>query len=37
MRPGDLESRLERERAQFVEQIATDEAKTGIREWLGDA
>jgi enoyl-CoA hydratase/carnithine racemase len=37
MRPRDLESRLERERAQFIEQIASDEAKSGIREWLGDA
>ena len=37
MRPGDLESRLELERTQFIEQIATDEARTGIREWLGDA
>lgn len=37
LRPRDLESRLELERARFVEQIATEEAKTGIREWLGDA
>ena len=37
MRPRDLESRLEQERTQFIEQIATGEAKTGIREWLGDA
>ncbi|HSM30482.1 MAG TPA: enoyl-CoA hydratase/isomerase family protein [Woeseiaceae bacterium] len=37
LRPRDLESRLERERKRFVEQIATDEAKAGIRAWLGDA
>lgn len=37
LRPADLESRLEQERTGFVEQIATDEAKAGIREWLGDA
>ncbi len=37
LRPGDLESRLETERTQFVEQIASGEAKAGIREWLGDA
>ena len=37
LRPGDLESRLEQERSRFVDQIVTEEAKTGIREWLGDA
>jgi 2-(1,2-epoxy-1,2-dihydrophenyl)acetyl-CoA isomerase len=36
LRPRDLESRLELEREQFVEQIVTDEATTGIRSWLGD-
>ena len=37
LRPRDLERRLEQERTRFVEQIATDEARAGIREWLGDA
>ena len=36
MRPADLESRLERERALFVEQIVTAEAMAGIKAWLGD-
>jgi hypothetical protein len=36
MRPTDLESRLERERERFVEQIVTAEAKAGIKAWLGD-
>ena len=36
MRPADLESRLERERARFVEQIVTAEALAGIKAWLGD-
>ncbi len=36
MRPADLESRLERERARFVEQIVTAEAMAGIKAWLGD-
>ena len=37
LRPKHLESRLELERKRFVEQIVTDEAKAGIRAWLGDA
>lgn len=36
MRPADLESRLERERERFVEQIVTEEAMAGIKAWLGD-
>ena len=36
MRPADLESRLEREREQFVEQIVTEEAMAGIKAWLDD-
>lgn len=36
LRPRDLESRLEEERQRFVTQIATAEAKAGIRAWLGD-
>ena len=36
MRPTDLESRLERERERFVEQIVTAEARAGIKAWLGD-
>jgi 2-(1,2-epoxy-1,2-dihydrophenyl)acetyl-CoA isomerase len=36
LRPRDLESRLALEREQFVAQIVTDEAMTGIRSWLGD-
>ena len=36
LRPRDLELRLGLERAQFVEQIVTDEAMTGIKSWLGD-
>ena len=36
LRPADLESRLERERVQFVEQIVTGEAMAGIKAWLGD-
>lgn len=36
LRPRDLESRLEDERQRFVKQIATPEAKAGIRAWLGD-
>ena len=36
LRPRDLEARLALEREQFVEQIVTDEATTGIRSWLGD-
>jgi len=36
MRPADLESRLERERERFVEQIVTGEAMAGIKAWLGD-
>jgi 2-(1,2-epoxy-1,2-dihydrophenyl)acetyl-CoA isomerase len=36
MRPADLESRLERERALFVEQIATEEAMAAMKAWLGD-
>ena len=36
LRPRDLESRLALEREQFVEQIVTDEAMTGIESWLGN-
>ena len=36
LRPRDLESRLAQEREQFVEQIVTDEAMTGVKAWLGD-
>ena len=36
MRPADLESRLARERARFVEQVVTAEAMAGIKAWLGD-
>jgi enoyl-CoA hydratase/carnithine racemase len=36
LRPRDLESRLALEREQFVEQIVTDEAMSGIKAWLGD-
>lgn len=36
LRPRDLESRLALEREQFVEQIVTGEARTGIKAWLGD-
>jgi len=36
LRPADLESRLERERERFVEQIVTEEAMAGITAWLGD-
>ena len=36
LRPPDLESRLEEERQRFVAQIATAEARAGIRTWLGD-
>ena len=36
LRPRELESRLAQERARFVEQIVTDEAKSGINSWLGD-
>jgi 2-(1,2-epoxy-1,2-dihydrophenyl)acetyl-CoA isomerase len=36
LRPADLESRLEREREQFVGQIVTGEAMAGIKAWLGD-
>jgi 2-(1,2-epoxy-1,2-dihydrophenyl)acetyl-CoA isomerase len=36
MRPADLESRLERERERFVEQIVTGEAMDGVKAWLGD-
>jgi len=36
LRPRDLESRLERERERFVEQVVTGEAKTGIDTWLGN-
>lgn len=36
LRPADLESRLERERERFVEQIVTEEAMAGMTAWLGD-
>lgn len=36
LRPRDLEARLEEERQRFVAQIATAEARDGIRVWLGD-
>lgn len=36
LRPRELESRLAMEREQFVEQIVTDEAMTGIKSWRGD-
>jgi hypothetical protein len=36
LRPRDLELRLAMEQDQFVEQIVTDEATSGIETWLGD-
>ena len=36
LRPRDLESRLGLEREQFVDQIVSDEATSGIQSWLGD-
>ncbi len=36
LRPRDLELRLAMEQEQFVEQIVTDEATSGIETWLGD-
>jgi 2-(1,2-epoxy-1,2-dihydrophenyl)acetyl-CoA isomerase len=36
LRPRDLESRLEEERQCFIAQIASTEARDGVRAWLGD-
>jgi len=36
LRPRDLEQRLALEREQFVEQVVTDEAMSGVKSWLGD-